>query len=273
MNKAFLNFTDRYFSIGHVEFKASLQFSMEINGKAIPYKYMFTNGVDYDYLGEGEVTINLKILAQSWDNIGNDRVNDINKLRWLMIGQIDNHTKVFVHPELPPVEIFIKKMGISEDNSDYGFTIDLQCVKVTTVNSVREVTQDLVEKEYESKVDDGEFVYSVIQGDTLWGIAQKYLGDGKLYKKLWEYKDNSSRNMHNTSKMIYKNVPADCSISDILRKVDTLNNGGSVQYKNQEEQDYIAGIIAGTIIKESEITNDPNLIYKGDTFLIPKTLS
>lgn len=269
-----LNLDPRVFAINNIEFNAALQFSIEMNGKLVPYNYIFSSGIDYDYINEGEVRINLKIIMQSWDNIGNDRGNDLNQLRWFLISQKDNNPKTFVHPEMPPMNIFIDKVSINQDNIDRGFTIDISCVKVTRNKNIIQETQEQVESNLESRIDDGEFIYEVQAGDTLSAIANEYLGDPKLYQKLWEYEDNSHRNESNSTRSIYTDIPLGTSISDMLAKVDVLTlASGPVKYVNAEEKVYIDGIIAGSIVPSDVKVNDPNYIVPGWTFKIPKTLS
>ena len=44
-----------------------------------------------------------------------------------------------------------------------------------------------VEEEKEVEKTDSDFRYTVQKGDTLWGISQKYLGQGVLWRKIYNY--------------------------------------------------------------------------------------
>jgi len=81
---------------------------------------------------------------------------------------IMNGTEVTIRGEVPTTEV--KKAVLSDVQNVDGLT------KIITG---LEIAEDKTAQEAES-------TYTVQPGDTLWGIAQKLLGDGALYTKIYE---------------------------------------------------------------------------------------
>lgn len=192
----------RRFILGTFTLKAVLEFSVNVNQKLVEYNFPFAKGIDYEDNGEGEVTFNLNGLIQSWRNIGNNATNDVNSLRSELLKQSEVKYIKFVHPDLVSENVKIRKLSISQNGEMEGFKFDCELVKVTPLQDVQ-LTQASVEKDYEAKVDEGkEQEHTVVKGDTLYSIAKKYLGDGMLWRKLWQYSDNKNTRSRNPN-LIY----------------------------------------------------------------------
>ena len=51
--------------------------------------------------------------------------------------------------------------------------------------------------------EEGKTVYTVVSGDTLWGISEKFYGDGSKYMKIFEANKEVWKNYNDDPNVIY----------------------------------------------------------------------
>lgn len=269
----------RRFSLGAIEFYAAIKFELRVNQKLVPYDYAFSPGIDYDALGEGEVSVMLQFIADEWTNIGNDKVGEIRDLEQLMKIQLANNQFKFVHPELLTLDVLIQDMQVSQRPEDNSYDVTVNLKKVTRVNSsFTQNTQETLEENFDARIIDRTDTYTVKDGDTLWDIAANTYGDGRLWRKIWDFGDNKTRNQGGDLFEYYPDVPTDSSIYDLLEISEDPTEVSAAAKRisdgvGSSSDQYVVDLAAGNIQTEPTPTSNPDLIFPGDTFVLPKLLS
>jgi len=196
--------SNKRFILGSFIIKAAVSFSITYNDKLIAYDFPFAQGVHYEDLGEGEVNISLDGLILEFENLGNNTTDDINDLlKELKRQQISGVTVKFVHPDLRAENIKIKSIMITQDANQEGFKFKLDMVRHTQQVAI-DNTQASVEKDFNAQVIENNFEYTIVSGDTLWGISQRFLGNGLLWRDgIYNYKDNKTALRSGNPNLIY----------------------------------------------------------------------
>ena len=200
----YLKKSDKRFVLGPYIIKAVLTYQYDEPRKLVAYNFPFNEGVFYEDNGEGAVSVVLEGLFCDFININTKAVNDINDFKRFIQQSSDSKFNIFYHPELTPINVKIENWNITQTGAQEGYRFMIKLVKFTPVgDSVR--SQLSVEKDFDAGVVDNDEEYTIISGDTLWGIANRKYGDGKLYRKVWNYKDNSTRLRSGDPSLIYPN--------------------------------------------------------------------
>jgi len=184
--------SDKRFVLGSFILKAAVSFNITYNDKLIPYDFPFAKGIHYEDLGEGEVNIMIEGLLLEFENIGNAIVDDINDLlNELKIQSAGNTTVKFVHPDLKAENVKIKSINISQEADQEGYKFKVEMLRHTSQVAI-DNTQASVEKDFAAQVIETDNEYTIVDGDTLWGVAQRFLGNGLLWRELYNYKTNKT---------------------------------------------------------------------------------
>ena len=139
-----------------------------------------------------------------FENLGNDIVDDINDLlKELKLQQTSNSIIKFVHPDLKAENVKIKSILITQEASQEGYKFKIDMLRHTQ-QVVIDNTQASVEKDFNAQVIDNDFEYKIVEGDTLWGISQKFLGNGLLWREgIYNYKSNKTTLRSGNPNLIY----------------------------------------------------------------------
>jgi nucleoid-associated protein YgaU len=89
--------------------------------------------------------------------------------------------------QLPVRPVVIKKFNWSyRTASEIPYEIELE--RVTTIGSLLETDPVTAANlaNFTQSIANPKGLYTVVQGDTLWGLAQRFYGNGELYKKIAE---------------------------------------------------------------------------------------
>ena len=103
-----------------------------------------------------------------------------------------------------------------------------------------------------------ETVYTVVKGDTLWGIAKRFYGNGMKYKELAEYNHISNPNLIRVGQKIKipNATPEPVEQTYVVKKGDNLTKIAKM-----------FGTTVNALVKKNNIKN-PNLIYVGQVLKI-----
>ena len=195
--------SNKRFILGSFILKAVVSFDITYNDKLVAYDFPFAKGIHYEDLGDGEVSISLEGMLLEFENLGNDIVDDINDLlNELKKQQVSNTTLKFVHPDLKAENIKIKSINISQEAESEGYKFKLDMLRHTHQVAI-DNTQTSIEKDFDAQVIETDNEYTIISGDTLWGIALRFLGNGLLWRELYNYKDNKTRLRSGNPNLIY----------------------------------------------------------------------
>jgi|GEM_PF-1819321 len=102
--------------------------------------------------------------------------------------------------------------GVAIDERTYKKAIKLLegAEGVESVDDQLEISEEEEEEEEEEEYEDDETtadsnVYVVKSGDTLWGIAEKFYGDGSKYMKIFEANRPLWKSYNNDPNVLYPN--------------------------------------------------------------------
>ena len=194
----FIKKSDKRFLLGSYIIQGTFEYTYREQSKLVEYNFPFTSGVHYEDNGRGPVNVTIKGIIADFYNIGVEASNDINKFKLFLTGHHNNPRAKFVHPDLAPLNAKVESFELSQAGPKEGYTITINLVEHTPIRK-SPPTQESLEQDYEAKVVENDIEYTVVQGDTLWAIADRFLGNGKLYSKIWDYKDNSTANIYQST--------------------------------------------------------------------------
>jgi prophage DNA circulation protein len=175
--------TPQLFILGNVQLYAVLTFTHEVQKKVASYSYAYVDGVDYGVVGVGEEPIDLTGRILSFENVGSDRVTQIKELEAVVRS---NEPTDFAHPELGAYRVIVTRFKIDEEGSREGYRFDLSMKRITTIRE-RDITQEVAEQKAAATTGTTPpTTHTVVRGESLWQIAARRYGDGRLWPRLWD---------------------------------------------------------------------------------------
>lgn len=194
----------KYFILGKTQILAVTTFNKDLNLKLTEYDYPYAQGIDYEDRGEGIVEFTLEGYLMNFENVGRKSITMMKDIEQEILDQKKVKSIKFAHPEIGAFNVKVKNFKISQtgDLEPSGYTFTMTLCKVTPVREIQR-TQVSLENEFDSGQQKGEGTFTVKSGDTLWGKALQFYGQGLLWKKIWNYSDNIAKSRSKNPNLIY----------------------------------------------------------------------
>ena len=182
---------NKKFQIGDFVLLCSMNLTIKVNGKVVEYDYAYTRGVENLFYAVGKRTFSLRGMLQNWRNINNNTRTDYNSLVSVFEGQVNRQSLLFSIPDLPSYNVVMTSFEISQQGGDPGYKFSIEMTEDTPVIATQIISnsQNSIEQEFDAQEEDSEINYTIVSGDTLWAIASRYLGNGMLWRRLYNYRD------------------------------------------------------------------------------------
>ena len=101
----------------------------------------------------------------------------------------------------------VKEGNVAVDGTVESEELKAQVLKLINdtegVSGVTDNLNVLPKVEGSEVTEDGKTMYTVVSGDTLWGISEKFYGDGSKYMKIFEANKEVWKNYNDDPNVIY----------------------------------------------------------------------
>lgn len=174
--------TPQLFLLGNVQFYAVFTFEYTTANKVATYEYPFVDGVDYSMVGVGEQELSITGRILSFTNYGAPHLTQIEQI----LAQVQTQEpQDFAHPEIGAFRVIVDRFTLDQSGGTEGYSFTLVMKKVTTIRE-KEVAQEVAEQKAAATSSTTSKTHTVVKGESLWRIAQRTYGDGRLWTKLWD---------------------------------------------------------------------------------------